>query len=295
MSYKSFDLFWKNKSVGGREFFPPFFSNHQMKDIELVKSSLDGNKKSLEELIGQIQSLIFNLALRFLWNRADAEDATQEILIKVVTNLSKFDGRSKFSTWTYRVAVNHLLNLKRTTLEKTFVSFDAFAEDLSNFKVHSAYGLPDQGLMEKEIKVGCTLAMLQCLDRDLRMAFILGTVFRLKSKTASQIVGTTPDNFSKRIELSRKLIGSFLNSYCGVYNPYNHCRCNKRINFALESGRISKAKLNFADKIQNYTEEMEELHSLSNIYQNHGSFESDSNFAERLKKLIESKKVMIDD
>jgi RNA polymerase sigma factor (sigma-70 family) len=266
-----------------------------MEEKELVKSSLEGNKNSLEELIGRIQSLIFNLALRFLWNRADAEDATQEILIKIVTNLSKFDGRSKFSTWAYRVAANHLINLKQTKLEKKFVSFDVFAEDLSNLKIHSDYGLPDQDLLEKEIKIGCTLAMLQCLDRDLRLAFILGTVFRLKSKTASQIVGTTPDNFRKRVELSRKLIGSFLNSYCGVYNPYNHCKCNKRINFAIETGRVSKGGLNFADKIGKYNEEMEELHSLSNIYRNHGSFQSDSNFARVLKKLIESKKVVIGD
>jgi RNA polymerase sigma factor (sigma-70 family) len=89
-----------------------------MKEKELIKSCLEGNKHSLEKLINSIQGLIFNLSLRFLWNRMDAEDATQEILIKIITNLSKFNGRSKLDTWIYRVATNHLLNLKRTTLEK---------------------------------------------------------------------------------------------------------------------------------------------------------------------------------
>ena len=158
----------------------------------------------------------------------DAEDATQEILIKIITNLSKFNGRSKLDTWIYRVATNHLLNLKRTTLEKTFTSFDIFANDLYSIKEPINYDLPDKNILEKEMKTGCTLAMLQCLDRDLRLAFILGTVFKLKSNVASIITETTPENFRKRLELSRKLIGGFLNSYCGIYNPYNNCRCNKR-------------------------------------------------------------------
>ena len=50
---------------------------------KLIKSCLVGNKKSLEKLIKSIDDLVYNLSLRFLWNKADAEDATQEILIKI--------------------------------------------------------------------------------------------------------------------------------------------------------------------------------------------------------------------
>ena len=265
-----------------------------MNDKELIKSCLEGNNKSLDELINSIQGLVFNLSLRFLWNRMDAEDATQEILIKIITNLSKYDGRSKFSTWTYRVATNHLLNLKQTSLEKTFTSFDVFADDLNTTKEPAHYDLPDKDLLEKEMKTGCTLAMLQCLDRDLRLAFILWTVFKLKSNVASKITQTTPENFRKRLELSRKLIGGFLNSYCGVYNPYNNCRCNKRIDVAIKTGRITKSNLNFADKIEHYNEEMEELHSLSGIYQNHGNIQSGSNFTDKLTELIKTKNIIIE-
>lgn len=265
-----------------------------MDERELIKSCLQGNESSLEELIKKTQSLVFNLAIRFLWNRADAEDATQEILVKLITHLSKFDGRSKFNTWAYRVATNHLLNLKQTSLEKNFATFAVFADDLSNLSVTSDDDLPDQELLEKEIKIGCTLAMLQCLDRDLRMAFILGTVFKLKSKTAAAITRTTPENFRKRLELARKLIGNFLNSYCGVYNPYNKCKCSKRIDFALKSGRVSRNNLNFAGKTEPYVEEMEELHSISAIYRNHGELQNNSDFAEKLNKLLHSKKILLD-
>ncbi len=263
-----------------------------MREKELIKSCLEGNKHGLVELINSIQGLIYNLSLRFLWNKMDAEDATQDILIKIITNLSKFDGRCKFSTWSYRVASNHLLNLKRTTLEKTFTTFDIFGDDLNPVKEPINYALPDRDLLEKEMKTGCTLAMLQCLDRNLRIAFILGTVFKLNSNVASSITETTPENFRKRLELSRKLIGGFLNSYCGIYNPHNNCRCNKRIHKAIKNGRIKKTNLNFANKIETYNEEMEELHSLSGIYQNHGDMKSSTNFVGKLSKLLKAKKII---
>jgi RNA polymerase sigma factor (sigma-70 family) len=264
----------------------------QMTEKELIKSCLDGNKQSLEKLINSIQALVFNLSLRFLWNRMDAEDATQEILIKIITNLSKYDGRSKFSTWAYRVATNYLINLKQTTLEKTFTSFDIFSADLNNNKELKSYDLPDKDILEKEMKTGCTLAMLQCLDRDLRIAFILGSILKIKSNIASSIVGTTPENFRKRLELSRKLIGGFLNSHCGVYNPHNTCRCNKRISSAISCGRIKPTNLLFADKIETYNEEMEELNSLTGIYQNHGNFKNDTSLIEQVNELIRTKKII---
>ena len=196
---------------------------------QLIIESLNGNKKSLEKLIKSIDGYVYNLSIRFLWNKSDAEDATQEILIKVITNLGKFEEKSKFNTWVYRIAVNYLVNLKRkTSFEKTPISFSKFSKDLSNIKEPVSYDAPDKDLLDKEMKTGCTLAMLQCLDRELRMVFILGSVLKIKSNIASEILGITPANFRKRLEKSRKLIGSFLGSNCGVYNPKNKCRCKRK-------------------------------------------------------------------
>ena len=75
---------------------------------------------------------IYGLALRMLWNREDAEDATQEILVRVVTRLSQFDFRSKLKTWVYRVAVNYILDVKKSPVERMQLSFDRFAEDLAD-------------------------------------------------------------------------------------------------------------------------------------------------------------------
>src|SRR5258708_5724741 len=96
---------------------------------QLISKILDGDKKALETLVLDIQKNIFNLSLRFLWVKEDAEDATQEILVKIITNLAKFEAKSKFTTWVYRISVNHLLNLKRNKLEQQ-LTFTSFGEDL---------------------------------------------------------------------------------------------------------------------------------------------------------------------
>jgi RNA polymerase sigma factor (sigma-70 family) len=264
-----------------------------MNEKELIQLCLQGNRNSLEELVNQVQGQIFNLCLRFYWNRPDAEDATQEILIKLITNLGKFDSRSKFNTWAYRVSVNYLLNARKTSLEKTFSSFQVFSDDLKQGIDMPVYDFPDQPLLEKEVKTGCTLAMLQCLNRELRIAFILGTVFKIRSKEAAIILEISPENFRKRLELSKKLIAAFLNSHCGVYNPYNSCRCLKRISFAVSTNRVKKNDLSFASNIDKLNGEMEELHSISGIYLNHGNISSRSDFNKELLELIRSKNIYL--
>lgn len=265
-----------------------------MEEQELITKCLQGDKRSLEKLIGSVQTLIFNLSIRFLWNRMDAEDATQEILLKLITNLSKYDGRSKFSTWAYRVATNYLISQKQTQIETVLTSFDIYADDLKDFEAPIEYNLPDKELLEKEMKVSCTLAMLQCLNREQRLAFILGNILKINSKVGAEVTGTTPDNFRKRLEQSRKILSGFLNHNCGVYNPSNNCRCNKRINTALVCGRMEKTSLNFADKIESYNDEMEELCSLSGIYRNHGTFRNTTDIMIHLNEIIATRGIMKD-
>jgi hypothetical protein len=78
-------------------------------------------------------------------------------------------------------------------------------------------------------------------------------------------------------------------------HPKNNCRCNKRINPAISCGRIVKSKLNFAGKIENYNEEMEELNSLSGIFQNHGTFKNHVDFMIQLNEIIVTKSIIIND
>ena len=89
-------------------------------DEELVVQAQSGDKNALEQLVRRHQPWVFNIAVRMMWRRDLAEDATQEILIKVVTKLSSFRGDSLFRTWLYRIAVNHLLNVRKSEPRSPF-------------------------------------------------------------------------------------------------------------------------------------------------------------------------------
>ena len=76
----------------------------------LIDQAIAGDKQSLETLLLGVQDLVFNLSLRMLGTFQDAEDASQDILLKVMTHLSSFKRESSFSTWVFAIALNHLKN-----------------------------------------------------------------------------------------------------------------------------------------------------------------------------------------
>src|SRR5712691_9716053 len=128
-------------------------------DQNLVSRARAGDRKALEDLIERHQAWIYNIALRMLFHPQDAEDATQEILIKVLTRLASFAGRSSFRTWLYRIVVNHVLNMKRGRVEQASTDFGAYGAALD--------GTPDLELADPngesaDTKLLVREAMLSC-------------------------------------------------------------------------------------------------------------------------------------
>jgi DNA-directed RNA polymerase specialized sigma24 family protein len=89
----------------------------------LVRLAGEGRRDALEELVRRIQDRMYRLAIRTLFLPADAEDATQEILIKIITHLADFRGESRFSAWCFRIAANQLLTTRKRRAEKWGFSF----------------------------------------------------------------------------------------------------------------------------------------------------------------------------
>ena len=113
---------------------------------EVARRALDGDRDALDRLVTDLQSDVYRLALRMLWNREDAEDATQEILVRVVTRLAQFDFRSRLKTWVYRIAVNYVLDVKKSPVERMNLNFKRFAEDLGD-------GLSSDGPADAEVSL----------------------------------------------------------------------------------------------------------------------------------------------
>jgi DNA-directed RNA polymerase specialized sigma24 family protein len=97
---------------------------------DLARQAIDGDHEALDRLVRAIQGDVYGLALRMLWNREDAEDATQEILVRTITRLAQFDFRSRLKTWVYRIAVNFILDVKKSSVERMHLTFVRFGDDL---------------------------------------------------------------------------------------------------------------------------------------------------------------------
>jgi len=213
----------------------------------LVRQAIGGNRAAIEELLRSVADDVYGLALRMLWNTADAEDATQEILVKLTTRLTSFDHRASFRTWVYRIASNHLLDIKRSPLERMKMTFEEFAEDLA----HGQEPLPEEhaamkARLTEEVRIGCTMGMLQCLDRSHRLAYVLGEILDFSSPDAAYALDISEATFRKRLSRARQRITEFTRQYCGLVDETAACRCERRIAPAILAGRVRPNDLAFA-------------------------------------------------
>lgn len=218
-------------------------------DQALVARARAGDRRALEELAGRHQPWIYNIALRMLYHPQDAEDATQEILVKVLTRLSTFEGRSSLRTWLYRIAVNHVLNVKRGRVEDPAIGFRKYGEELDqtpDLDLPDAKApTPDANLLVTEAMLACTSGMLLCLDREQRLAYILGAIFGVSDTVAAEVLEIAPENFRQRLARARRDLRSFMNDKCGLVNPANPCRCAKKTRGFIQAGHVDPANLLF--------------------------------------------------
>lgn len=84
-----------------------------MSDIEVIDLVLNEDKEYFEELINRYKNLVFSVASRMVKDREDVVDLSQEIFIKMYRNLDKYSSEFKFSTWTMRIATNHIIDFRR--------------------------------------------------------------------------------------------------------------------------------------------------------------------------------------
>jgi RNA polymerase sigma factor (sigma-70 family) len=221
-------------------------------DRALVLRAKSGDAIALEELVVRHQAWIYNIAVRMLYHPQDAEDAMQEILVKALTALSSYEGRSSFRTWLYRIVVNHVLNTKRGRLEPTTMSFSCYAHGLDRTP---ALDLPDQSsvpvdlrLLVEEARLSCTAGMLLCLDRAQRLIYVLGEILQVTDGLGAGLLEISRENFRQRLARARRDLHSFMNDRCGLVNRTNPCRCAKKTRGFMQAGYVDPESLLFADE-----------------------------------------------
>jgi RNA polymerase sigma factor (sigma-70 family) len=267
----------------------------------LVDLAKKGRRNALEELVVRIQDRIYGLALRILFLPEDAEDATQEILIKIITHLGSFKGESRFTTWCFRVAANHLLSVRKRRAEKWF-SFEkcekAIEEALYISSVED-FESPEDHLIVEEVKLACLQGMLICLTREVRIAFILGVVFGVTSVQGGQILDITPEAFRQRLSRGRKQIQDFMTKKCSLVNPENPCTCSKLLPYEIKTKLLDPENLRFVNHrayprrngtADSRLQELGELKRIAVLFRSHPDYAAPETFVESIKELLESQR-----
>jgi RNA polymerase sigma factor (sigma-70 family) len=270
-------------------------------DQRLLTHAKAESREDLETLLSRHLPWIFNLSLRMLHRRVDAEDATQEILLKVIQALPGFRSEAKFSTWLYRIAVNHLLNVKKSK----WFSADA----ICSFSIASA-GLrqvpdldpPDPRtvpvpveILVEETKNNCMIGTLLCLEGRQRLVFILGEVFQVSDEVGAEIAEVTPANFRQILSRARKDLYEYLRDNCSLVNPENDCKCVRKTRAFIQAGFVNPDKLEFTQAHIRRVREVAAQQSLeifeaymeagASVYRNHPFYEP-SEQAEILRRVL---------
>ena len=127
------------------EIVPSDLSNINIDDTVLVERCRGGDTEAMERLIIKYQDRIYNIILKMCQNEDDAAELTQDTFVKVIEKIGKFEGRSGFYTWAFRIAVNLTINFCSRRGRLGFESLDIDAGEYQQAKIQLRQYLADDG------------------------------------------------------------------------------------------------------------------------------------------------------
>jgi len=184
-------------------------SSGQPDDKELVVAFLDGDRGSFEQLVLRHQDRVFGLCFRLLGSRQAAEEAAQEVFVKVFKNLDRFRGDSRFSTWLYRVTINHTRNVhghRTRRRERDHLSIDAAAsnEEGTSSPLHlsdSSRSAEEELIADERVQqLREELAMLDPLWQEI---LVLRDVEGLSYEDTAAALSVAPGTVKSRLHRAR--------------------------------------------------------------------------------------------
>ncbi len=179
----------------------------------LIERIKDGDERAFETLVDLFSRQVYHFCYRFLGNEADAEEAVQEVFIRIHRSIARYEPRAKFSTWLFTIAKNVCLNMLRSR-KGGFVSLDD-EEELGYREIPSSWGDPEKAAESRQF--GSIVAeAVRNLPEGHRMAVILCKYHGMKYAEAAEIMGCTEGAVKLRIHRARAVLAESLK---GLLDP----------------------------------------------------------------------------
>jgi RNA polymerase sigma factor (sigma-70 family) len=263
--------------------------------VAFARAAATGDRSAAHHVLQAVQDGVYRLALRMLGHPQDAEDATQEVLVIVLTHLGSFRGESTLSTWVWRIAARHLSGVKRGRREAD--SFEALEERLTGLRGEAPPSKdPESAVFTLEVRLRCTEAMILSLDRQSRIAYLLGDIFNLPGEEAAAVLEIGPAIFRKRLSRARERLHEFMRAQCGIFDPNNSCRCEGVAACATARGLLRREALLLANHpirttkavLERATREVTHLMQVAEVIRDHPDYAAPASLAGRLRELLDS-------
>ena len=178
-------------------------------DQEIVARCRNGDWEAFAILVRKYQSRVLTLATRILNNRSEAEDIAQDIFVKVFQSLHDFRGASRFSTWLYRITVNHCLNhlRRRTRQQQTLV-----VTEVEGWMQEAPAANPHKTLEQKE-RWALVQAKLQLLSPEHRTIILLRDFEGLSYDEIADVLQLESGTVKSRLHRARMELKALLEPY----------------------------------------------------------------------------------
>jgi RNA polymerase sigma factor (sigma-70 family) len=255
-----------------------------------VSRAAGGDADAVAEIVRTLERPIYNVALRMLHEREDAEDAAQESLIRIVTRLAQYRGESRFSTWAWRIAVRRILDFREQRAAAARFTFTAFAGDLADGLDLEAAERPQDAVLHRQLKLACGRALLHCLDGDHRIAYVLGEILEMSSSEAGEILDVDPATFRKRLSRARTALTEFMTRHCGIVEATAPCRCHRRLDRAVALGRVDANALDVDEgnlvQLRANISRLSELQRVAAFYRNDPELTSRRDFVATVRAML---------
>ncbi len=185
----------------------------------LIEKSQNGDLESFEELIEEYQLLAFNIAYRMTSNKEDANDMTQEALIKVFKSIKHFRFDSSFSTWLYRIVTNSCIDMIRKNSKiKTYSVDNTIETEEGSYQKEMVDNkeLPDEVLERKEKREAVHKAIGKLPDKY-RIIIILRDIRDLSYDEISEVTELPLGTVKSRISRARNTLKEILSNDMELY------------------------------------------------------------------------------
>jgi len=190
-------------------------------DERTLARAMARDEQAFSELVRTYERRVYGLVVRMLGNATDAEDATHEVFIQVFKAIQTFRGDSKFSTWLYRIAVNHCKNRIKHARARHAEKQDAFEDAGENVSMtearrttFSTVERPDEAFAAREVET-IVRESIQQIDPQFRDCLILRDVEELSYEEIGQILGLQEGTVKSRIHRARAQLRELVEARLG--------------------------------------------------------------------------------